>query len=49
MVLGNPKDEGNVFQWSHLALNLLGNEGYTPGDPWIAKLRMDGTIAVDVH
>jgi hypothetical protein len=49
MALGNPKDEENVFQWSHLAVNLPGNEGYIPGDPWIAKLRMDGTIAVDVH
>jgi hypothetical protein len=49
MALGDPKDERNIFQWSSLILNLPGNEDYTPGDPWVAKLRADGTIAADIH
>jgi hypothetical protein len=49
MALGDPKDERNIFQWSSLILNLPGNEDYTPGDPWVAKLRADGTIAANIH
>jgi hypothetical protein len=49
IALGDPSSANNVFQWSHLDLNLPGSPSYRTGAPWISKRRADGSIAVDVH
>lgn len=47
--LGEPSDEGNVYRWNALELNLPGNESYVPSRPWISKRRQDGSLAADIH
>ncbi|KAL7576966.1 hypothetical protein ACA910_006722 [Epithemia clementina (nom. ined.)] len=49
IILGDPEDPSNVFQWSSVSLNLPGSESYRPGEPWIAKRRKDGRLAADAH
>jgi hypothetical protein len=38
-------DEGNIFEWVRVRLNLPGNEDYDPNLPWVSKIRTDGRIA----
>ena len=45
---GNRLDEGNVFRWDHVDLNLPGSKTYKPGQPWFSKRRRTGEIAADV-
>ncbi|KAL7579190.1 hypothetical protein ACA910_011361 [Epithemia clementina (nom. ined.)] len=49
IILGDPEDPTNVFQWSSVSLNLPGSESYRPGEPWIAKRRKDGRLAANAH
>jgi hypothetical protein len=49
LALGNPDDTTNVFQWDRVDLNLPGSLDYRTGLPWLAKRRVDGTVAVNVH
>ena len=32
-----------------MVLNLLGMLGYNPSRPWVFKVRLDGSIAVDLY
>jgi hypothetical protein len=47
--LGDPASAGNVFQWSHLDLNLPGSPTNRTGTHWISKRWLDGSITIDVH
>ena len=49
LALGNPDDATIVFQWDWVDLNLPGSPDCRTGLPWLAKRRVDGTVAVDVH
>jgi hypothetical protein len=46
---GDRRAPENVFRFERVCLNLPGNEGYTPGRPWVFKQWKDGSIASDVH
>ncbi|KAL7574612.1 hypothetical protein ACA910_002965 [Epithemia clementina (nom. ined.)] len=46
---GDRTDGTNVFDWSHVHLNIPGTPSYCPGIPWLSKRRQDGTIAADAH
>jgi hypothetical protein len=45
---GNPADPANPFNWSHVRLNLPGMPEYSPQSSWVARLRVDGTLAACV-
>ena len=47
IIRGDPADESNAFQWSHVRLNLPGTPEYDPGESWISKRRQDGSLADD--
>ncbi|KAL7556763.1 hypothetical protein ACA910_009419 [Epithemia clementina (nom. ined.)] len=49
IMLGDRFDPNNVFNWSHVRLNLPGSHGYQPGVPWISKQRSNGQIAADAQ
>ncbi|KAL7568332.1 hypothetical protein ACA910_018465 [Epithemia clementina (nom. ined.)] len=49
LALGNRFMETNVFRWKTVHLNLPGDRGYVPSEPWVSKRRADGTLAADVH
>jgi hypothetical protein len=49
MVLGDPKDEKNPYQWEWVCKNLPGNKDYNPTFPWVAKVQQDGQVEADVH
>ncbi|KAL7558193.1 hypothetical protein ACA910_007074 [Epithemia clementina (nom. ined.)] len=49
LIYGNKSDDTNVFNWSHVHLNLPGTRSYCSGIPWLSKQQQDGTIAADVH
>ncbi|KAL7570120.1 hypothetical protein ACA910_019965 [Epithemia clementina (nom. ined.)] len=49
IIYGDRTDGTNVFNWSHVHLNLPGTPSYCPGVPWLSKQRQDGTIAADAH
>jgi hypothetical protein len=44
---GDPAAENNVFQWDIVKLNLPGSEEYDPTQPWVYKVKKDGTPAAD--
>jgi hypothetical protein len=39
MMMGDPLDETNVFQWSSVRLNLPGIPDYDPRVQWVSKIR----------
>ena len=49
VLLGEPSDEKNVYQWDIVVENLPAAEEYDPSLPWVYKQRSDGAIASDVH
>jgi hypothetical protein len=48
MIMGDPNDFSNVFQWKEVRLNLSGVEDYDPSLSWVAKIREDGRVAADL-
>jgi hypothetical protein len=48
LVLGDPTDAENPFQWDHIEENLLCAPDYDPSLPWIMKRRKDGRSASDM-
>ena len=48
VLLGDPKDSGNVFAWERVICNVPCSPRYQVGKPWIYKQRADGHIAADV-
>jgi hypothetical protein len=49
MMMGDPLDETNVFQWSSVRLNLPGIPDYDPRVQWVSKIRKeDGRVAADL-
>jgi hypothetical protein len=49
MVLGDHEDKENPYHWEWIQNNLPGDKDYDPTLPWIAKMRHDGMVGVDVH
>ncbi|KAL7570650.1 hypothetical protein ACA910_014924 [Epithemia clementina (nom. ined.)] len=49
IMLGERLDSNNVFNWSHVRLNLPRTQGYQPGIPWILKRRSNGQIVADAQ
>jgi len=47
VIRGDRHDTENVFQWSHVVLNLPGSKYYNPSKAWIVRLRNDGSLASD--
>lgn len=47
-IMGDPKDELNIFCYDHVLFNLPGMESFDSAKPWVSKRRADGTIAADV-
>jgi hypothetical protein len=45
IIKGDRFDEGNIFQWVRVRLNLPGNKDYDSNLPWVSKVREDGRIA----
>jgi hypothetical protein len=45
MIMRDPNDCSNVFQWKEVRLNLPGVEDYDPPLSWFAKIREDGRVA----
>jgi len=39
VIMGNPNDPENVFQWVSIRLNLPGDPLYDPSVPWVSKKR----------
>jgi hypothetical protein len=48
MIMGDPNDCLNFFQWKEVPLNLPGVEYYDPSLSWVAKIREDGRVAEDL-
>jgi hypothetical protein len=49
VILGDRRDEKNVFWWDEVRMNLPGSEKYDPSLPWVSKIRLnDGCIAADL-
>jgi hypothetical protein len=44
IIKGDRSDEGNIFQWVRVCLNLPGNEDHDSNLPWVSKVREDGRI-----
>mmetsp|Transcript_17572 Transcript_17572/g.49639 ORF Transcript_17572/g.49639 Transcript_17572/m.49639 type:complete len:1287 (+) Transcript_17572:10428-14288(+) len=49
VIRGNPTDATNIFRWHSVVLNLPGSKDYDPSLPWVAKVRMEGTLASDFY
>jgi len=49
VILGNPEDKENVFNWQDVVLNLPGTLEYNCSEPWVCKRRSDHLIAADVE
>ena len=49
VMLGDPGQSSNPFQWKEVRLNLPGDQNYDPRLPWVFKMREDGRIAADLH
>jgi hypothetical protein len=47
-IMGDPNDEQNVYHWKEVRLNLPGSSDYDPSLAWVAKVREDGRVAVDL-
>jgi hypothetical protein len=48
MIMGDPNDCSDVFQWKEVRLNLPGVEDYDPSLSWVSKIREDGRVAADL-
>jgi hypothetical protein len=48
MIMGDPNDDQNVYQWREVRLNLPGSPDYDPSLAWAAKVREDSRIAADL-
>jgi hypothetical protein len=48
VIKGDCRNDGNIFQWIRVRLNLPGNRDYDPNIPWVSKVRKDGKIAADL-
>jgi hypothetical protein len=48
MIIGDPNDCLNVFQWKEVRLNLPGVEEYDPSLSWVVNIREDGRVAADM-
>ena len=48
IILGDPRDPLNPFHWATIKLNLPGTENYNPSEPWILKMRADGSPAAEI-
>jgi hypothetical protein len=48
LIMGDPHDEQNVYQWKEVQLNLTGSPYYDPSLAWVAKVREDGRVAADL-
>ncbi|KAL7564983.1 hypothetical protein ACA910_011950 [Epithemia clementina (nom. ined.)] len=46
---GDRHDPSNMFCWKNGVLNLPGDPSYNPTQPWVYRVRDDGTLAADVH
>lgn len=49
LILGDPDDPLNAFQWSDVVENYPGSPDYDPSLPWIFKVRGDGSLAADLQ
>jgi hypothetical protein len=47
-IMGDTNDEQNDYQWKEVRLNLPGSSDYDPSLAWVAKVREDGLVAVDL-
>lgn len=47
-IRGDPKDQGNIFRWKCVRLNLPGSSVYLPHLPWVSLVREDGSLACDI-
>jgi hypothetical protein len=48
IIQGDYLQEGNIFEWVRVRLNLPGDLDYNPNLPWVSKVREDGRIAADL-
>jgi hypothetical protein len=48
IIMGDPNDEQNFYQWKEVRLNLPGYPDYDPSLAWAAKVREDGRVAADL-
>jgi hypothetical protein len=48
MIMGDPNDCLNVFQWKEVRLNFPGAEEYDPSLSWVANIREDARVAEDL-
>jgi hypothetical protein len=48
IILGDPDDPANPFQWDSIEENLPCSEGYNASLPWITKVRKDKMAAADI-
>jgi hypothetical protein len=48
MIMSNPNDCLNVFQWKEVRLNFPGVEEYYPYLSWVANIIEDGRVAADL-
>jgi hypothetical protein len=45
----DPSVPKNQFHWDHVRMNCPGDPLYDSTFPWMAKIRLDGKIATDIH
>jgi hypothetical protein len=48
MIMGDPNDCLNIFQWKEVRLSFPGVEDYGPSLSWVAKIREDDRVAADL-
>jgi hypothetical protein len=48
IIQGDHLQEGNIFEWMRVRLNLPGDLDYDPNLPWVSKVREDGRIAANL-
>ena len=46
---GNRWDRSNPFHWEKVIYNLPGTKNYSPGFPWVIKVRFEGHLACEVY
>jgi hypothetical protein len=48
LIMVDPNDEQNIYQWKEVQLNLPGSPDYDPSLVWVAKAREDIRVAADL-
>jgi hypothetical protein len=48
LIIGDPNDDQNVYQWKEVRLNLPGSPYCDPSLAWVAKVREDGRVAANL-